>query len=56
VNSIAADLARLRGEVGKKQEKKMTPDRVKLVQESFAKVAPISETAAVLSPRSRNRP
>jgi nitric oxide dioxygenase len=26
----------------------MTPDRVKLVQESFAKVAPISETAAVL--------
>ena len=26
----------------------MTPDHVKLVQESFAKVAPISETAAVL--------
>jgi hemoglobin-like flavoprotein len=26
----------------------MTPDQVKLVQESFAKVAPISETAAVL--------
>ena len=26
----------------------MTPDRVKLVQQSFAKVAPISETAAVL--------
>src|SRR6202049_5339257 len=26
----------------------MTPDQVKLVQESFARVAPISETAAVL--------
>ena len=26
----------------------MTPDQVQLVQESFAKVAPISETAAVL--------
>src|SRR6202790_4164043 len=26
----------------------MTPDQVKLVQESFAKVAPISETAAML--------
>jgi hemoglobin-like flavoprotein len=26
----------------------MTPDQVKAVQESFAKVAPISETAAVL--------
>ena len=26
----------------------MTPDQVKLVQESFSKVAPISETAAVL--------
>jgi hemoglobin-like flavoprotein len=26
----------------------MTPEQVKLVQESFAKVAPISETAAVL--------
>jgi hemoglobin-like flavoprotein len=26
----------------------MTPDQVKLVQESFAKVGPISETAAVL--------
>src|SRR5258707_2858185 len=26
----------------------MTPDQVKLVQESFAKVVPISETAAVL--------
>jgi nitric oxide dioxygenase len=26
----------------------MTPDQVKLVQESFAKVAPISETAAVI--------
>jgi nitric oxide dioxygenase len=31
-----------------KQERKMTPDQVKLVQQSFAKVAPISETAAVL--------
>src|SRR6202795_1050970 len=29
-------------------EWEMTPDQVKLVQESFAKVAPISETAAVL--------
>jgi hemoglobin-like flavoprotein len=29
-------------------EDSMTPDQVKLVQESFAKVAPISETAAVL--------
>jgi nitric oxide dioxygenase len=26
----------------------MTPDQVKLVQESFSKVAPISETAAVI--------
>ena len=26
----------------------MTPEQIKLVQESFAKVAPISETAAVL--------
>jgi hemoglobin-like flavoprotein len=31
-----------------KQEQAMTPDQVKLVQQSFAKVAPISETAAVL--------
>ena len=31
-----------------KQEAEMTPDQVKLVQDSFAKVAPISETAAVL--------
>ena len=29
-------------------EARMTPDQVKLVQESFAKVAPISEAAAVL--------
>jgi hemoglobin-like flavoprotein len=29
-------------------EEIMTPDHVKLVQDSFAKVAPISETAAVL--------
>jgi nitric oxide dioxygenase len=29
-------------------EARMTPDQVKLVQESFAKVVPISETAAVL--------
>ena len=29
-------------------EEKMTPEQVKLVQESFAKVAPISEQAAVL--------
>src|SRR5450759_1547356 len=33
---------------GKQQEEKMTPDQIKLVQESFAKVAPISETVAVL--------
>jgi len=32
----------------KEQEQTMTPDQVKLVQQSFAKVAPISETAAVL--------
>jgi hemoglobin-like flavoprotein len=31
-----------------KQEKKMTPDQVKLVRQSFAKVAPISEVAATL--------
>jgi nitric oxide dioxygenase len=31
-----------------KQERTMTPDQVKLVQQSFATVAPISETAAVL--------
>jgi hemoglobin-like flavoprotein len=30
------------------QEKNMTPDQVKLVQQSFAKVAPISEQAAVI--------
>jgi nitric oxide dioxygenase len=29
-------------------EKNMTPDQVKLVQQSFAKVAPISEQAAML--------
>jgi hemoglobin-like flavoprotein len=29
-------------------ESTMTPDQVKLVQQSFAKVAPISETAAIL--------
>jgi hemoglobin-like flavoprotein len=29
-------------------EDAMTPDHVKLVQQSFAKVAPISETAAIL--------
>jgi nitric oxide dioxygenase len=34
--------------VWKRQEKNMTPDQVKLVQQSFAKVAPISEQAAVL--------
>jgi hemoglobin-like flavoprotein len=33
---------------GDVQEKKMTPDQVKLVQQSFAKVAPISEQAAVI--------
>jgi hemoglobin-like flavoprotein len=30
------------------QEKAMTPDQVKLVQQSFAKVVPISDQAAVL--------
>src|SRR5437588_11705546 len=30
------------------EEARMTPDQVKLVQQSFAKVAPISEQAAVL--------
>src|SRR5436853_6175614 len=30
------------------EEARMTPDQVKLVQESFAKVAPISEQAAVI--------
>jgi nitric oxide dioxygenase len=35
-------------ETGSKQESEMTPDQVKLVQQSFAKVAPISEIAAVL--------
>jgi hemoglobin-like flavoprotein len=33
---------------GERTETRMTPDQVKLVQESFAKVAPISEQAAVL--------
>jgi nitric oxide dioxygenase len=32
----------------KRQERHMTPDQVKLVQQSFSKVAPISEQAAVL--------
>ena len=30
------------------EEKKMTPEQVNLVQQSFAKVAPISEQAAVM--------
>jgi nitric oxide dioxygenase len=47
VNSKAINLAPLAGR-GRKEAEKMTPDQVKLVQESFAKVAPISETAAVL--------
>jgi len=33
---------------GGERNENMTPDQVKLVQESFAKVVPISETAAVL--------
>jgi nitric oxide dioxygenase len=33
---------------GKRQEKTVTPEQVKLVQQSFAKVVPISEQAAVL--------
>src|SRR6202158_1999984 len=32
----------------KRQERKMIPDQIKLVQQSFAKVAPISEQAAVI--------
>src|SRR5580704_2728411 len=32
----------------KRSEQNMTPDQVKLVQQSFTKVAPISEQAAVL--------
>src|ERR1700728_890821 len=35
-------------ETGQHQETSMTPDQVKLVQQIFAKVVPISETAAVL--------
>jgi hemoglobin-like flavoprotein len=35
-------------EAEKEQEKKMTPEQVQLVQQSFAKVAPISEAAAVM--------
>ena len=49
--NIDSTSSRSRGEVATKQEKQertMTPDQVKLVQQSFAKVAPISETAAVL--------
>ena len=37
----------MRGEV-QKQEVKMTPDQVKLVQQSFARAVPISDAAAVL--------
>jgi hemoglobin-like flavoprotein len=37
-----------RGEGKLKQEENMTPDQIKLVQQSFAKVAPISEQAAVI--------
>ena len=36
------------GEDRKKQEPEMTPDQVNLVQQSFAKVVPISDAAAVL--------
>jgi nitric oxide dioxygenase len=32
----------------KKQEKDMTPDQVKLVQQSFSQVAPIADQAAIL--------
>jgi nitric oxide dioxygenase len=39
---------RFRGEASKKQEQDMTSDQVNLVQQSFAKVAPIADTAAVL--------
>jgi hypothetical protein len=31
-----------------KKEQAMTPDQIKLVQQSFSKVAPISEQAAVI--------
>src|SRR4029078_2591745 len=33
---------------GKSQESTVTPEQIKLVQQSFAKVAPISEQAAAL--------
>ena len=33
----------------------MTPEQIKLVQQSFAKVAPISEQAALLFYRSEER-
>jgi nitric oxide dioxygenase len=49
--NLSPQADRKRGEDEKVAEpggKKMTPDQVKLVQESFAKVAPISETAAML--------
>jgi nitric oxide dioxygenase len=36
------------GEEEAEQEKKMTPEQVELVQRSFAKIAPISEQAAVI--------
>jgi hemoglobin-like flavoprotein len=41
-------LPRQRGEGKLKQEENMTPDQIQLVQQSFAKVAPISEQAAVI--------
>jgi hemoglobin-like flavoprotein len=42
-------LPRSRGEGDAKgQEKIMTPDQVKLVQQSFSKVAPISDQAAIM--------
>jgi hemoglobin-like flavoprotein len=36
------------GRGSKKKERDMTPDQTKLVQQSFAKVAPISDQAAII--------
>jgi hemoglobin-like flavoprotein len=36
------------GRGSKNKERDMTPDQIKLVQQSFAKVAPISEQAAII--------
>src|SRR6201986_3021787 len=38
----------MKGRGSKNKERDMTPDQIRLVQQSFAKVAPISEQAAVI--------